>query len=293
MTGGYRLGLVLITCSAIAWSTAGLFTRWIPLDSWTLLAWRGVFGGLGLAVLIAVTARGESWGGLHRLGWPGWAFVLISAMGMVFFITSLRHTTVAHNAVIYATCPFLAAALAFVLSGERPQRSAIVASLAALAGVAIMVGLGTEGGLFGDILAVGMTLCLALMITIARRWRDLPVMQAACLSAFASAAICWPFGDPLAVSGEHLLMLAAFGIVNSMLGLALFTMGARLLPAIETALIGALDAPLAPLWVWLFFSETPSQATLVGGGIVFAAVLAHVGSSASRKSSGSEAGEAF
>jgi len=44
------------------------------------------------------------------------------------------------------------------------------------------------------------------------------------------------------------------GITNS----ALLLLGARYLPAIETALIPALDAPLAPLWVWLFFAESPA-----------------------------------
>jgi hypothetical protein len=40
---GYRLGLILVTASAVAWSLAGLFTRVIPLDNWTILAWRGHF----------------------------------------------------------------------------------------------------------------------------------------------------------------------------------------------------------------------------------------------------------
>jgi drug/metabolite transporter (DMT)-like permease len=48
------------------------------------------------------------------------------------------------------------------------------------------------------------------------------------------------------------------------------------LPPIETALIGSLDAPLAPLWVWLAFKETPSASTLIGGSIVFAAVGVHL-----------------
>ncbi len=39
-TKGYRLGLILVTASAIAWSTAGLFTRLIQLDSGMMLAWR-------------------------------------------------------------------------------------------------------------------------------------------------------------------------------------------------------------------------------------------------------------
>ena len=34
--------------------------------------------------------------------------------------------------------------------------------------------------------------------------------------------------------------------------------------------------PLAPLWVWLAFKETPTAATLIGGAIVFAAVGFHL-----------------
>jgi drug/metabolite transporter (DMT)-like permease len=283
VSGGYRLGLILITVSAVAWSTTGLFTRLIPLDAWTMLAWRGLFGAVGLAAVIAALERGRAFSNMRRMGWPGLAFALVSAAGMVLYITSLRHTTVAHNAVIYATAPFMAAGLGFLLMREAPAGSAVLASFVALIGVAIMVGLGVEGGLLGDLLAVAMTLCMAVMMVIARRWRDIPVMQAACLSALISGIICWPLGDPLGVSSHDMWVLAAFGIVNSAIGLALFTMGARLLPPIETALIGALDAPLAPLWVWIFFAETPSAATLLGGVIVFAAVMAHITASA-RKS---------
>lgn len=276
MSGNYRLGLILVTASAIAWSTAGLFTRIIPLDAWTILAWRGIFGSLALAVLIVALERGQAWANVKRMGWPGWTFALVSGAGMIMFVTSLRHTTVAHNAVIYATVPFIAAGLAWVVMREKPDSGAIIASLVALSGVAIMVGLGTEGGLLGDVLALGMTISLAVMMVIARRYPDVPVMPAACLSALISALACLPMSNALSVSGYDLAWLAIFGIINSAVGLGLFTLGAKHLPAIETALIGSLDAPLAPLWVWLFFSETPGKATLVGGLIVFVAVVAHV-----------------
>jgi drug/metabolite transporter (DMT)-like permease len=272
----YRLGLLLVTASAVAWSTAGFFTRLIPLGSWTMLAWRGVFGALGIAVVVLAMERPGAWLGFRRLGWPGWLFVAVSAGGMILFIASLRHTTVAHVAVIYATVPFLAAALGWWVRRERPTAGAIVASLAALAGVVLMVGLGNDGGWLGDLLALGMTSAMAVMMVIARHFRHIPVMQAAGLSALLSALVSWPVGDPLAVSGHDLLLLALFGLVNSAVGLALFTYGARRLPAIETALIGSLDAPLAPLWVWLAFDETPSTSTIAGGLIVFAAVTVHV-----------------
>lgn len=278
----YQLGLVLVTGSAVAWSTAGLFTRIIPVDIWTMLAWRGLFGALGIAVVIFSVQRSGAWASLLRMGWPGWLFAIVSAIGMVLFISSLKHTTVAHVAVIYATVPFVAAALAWFVMSERPTASAIIASAAALAGVALMVGLGGDGNLFGDFLAFGMTLSLAVMMVIARRFQGIPVMPAACLSALLSGLACWPVGAPLSVSGSELLLLALFGLVNSAVGLALFTLGARLLPAIETALIGALDAPLAPLWVWLAFGETPSATTIAGGGIVFVAIVGHMAAGAAK-----------
>ncbi|MEP0964219.1 MAG: DMT family transporter [Roseobacter sp.] len=273
---GHRLGILLVTASAVAWSTAGLFTRIISLDVATMLVWRGIFGAIGiLAVAFALQGRGVLYD-FKKMGWPGWAFASVSAFGMLCFITSLRLTTVAHVSIIYATVPFVAAALAWMVIGERPSRSAITASLVSLIGVAIIVGLGSEGQLSGNLLAFGMTFSLAIMMVIARKHDTIPTLPAACVSALISAAVAVPLSDNIGVSGHDLGLLALFGVVNSAVGLALFTIGSRFLPPIETALIGALDAPLAPIWVWLFFAEMPSIATLTGGAIVFCAVLAHV-----------------
>ncbi|HEX3216189.1 MAG TPA: DMT family transporter [Aestuariivirgaceae bacterium] len=278
----YRLGLALITASAVAWSTAGLFTRILALNGWTMLVWRGLFGALGIAAFMAVLEGREGWASALRMGWPGLLFAVCSAIGMLFFISSLTHTTVAHVAVIYATVPFIAAALAWLFLGEKPAASALVASTAAFAGVALMVGLSVEGTLLGDLLAFGMTLSVSAMTVIARCFSNISVLSAAGLSALLSAVVSWPLGEPLAVNGHELLVLALFGVVNSAVGLGLFTVGARFLPAIETALIGSLDAPLAPLWVWLAFDETPSTITLIGSLVVFTAVGVHLVVSAMR-----------
>jgi len=271
-----QLGLFLVTASAIAWSTAGLFTRLIPIDTGTMLVWRGVFGALGILAFAIATQGRTAIHDFRKMGWPGWLFAVVSAFGMLCFITSLRTTTVAHVSIIYATVPLVAAALAWLVVGEKPSRSAMVASVFSLVGVGVIVGFGVEGNVTGDILAFGMTLSLAVMMVISRFYQNIPIMPAACLSALLSGAVALPLSNGLAVSGYELGLLALFGLVNSAVGLALFTLGARMLPAIETALIGALDAPLAPVWVWLCFAETPSVETLIGGAIVFAAVIAHI-----------------
>jgi drug/metabolite transporter (DMT)-like permease len=49
-------------------------------------------------------------------------------------------------------------------------------------------------------------------------------------------------------------------------------LGARYVPAAETALLSMTEAVLAPLWVWLAVNEIPSALTLAGGIIVMVTV---------------------
>src|SRR4051812_34954932 len=155
----YRLGLILVAGSAVAWSTAGYFTRLIPLDNWTLLFWRGIFAPIGIFLFMLAKDGRQAWRQFGRLGGPGWLFAFVSGGGMIVYITSLTLTTVAHVAIIYCIAPFVAAGLAFLVMGERPTRIAIAASFVALIGVAVMVGFsGGEGSLLGDLLALVMTL---------------------------------------------------------------------------------------------------------------------------------------
>ena len=272
----YRLGLLLVTTSAVAWSTAGLFTRLIPLEIWTLLMWRGVFGALGIFLFLLVFERGRSLASFGKMGYAGWGFVVVCTAAMLCFIASLKLTSVAHASVIYATVPLLAAALAWFALREKPGTSALLASAAALVGVGIMVGLSTDGTLAGDLLAFCMTVCMAIMMVIARRFQAIPMLPAACLSAVLSIVVVAPFAQWNVPDLPDLVNLALFGVVNSALGLALFAIGSKMLPATETALIGALDAPLAPVWVLIAFGEVPGPATLAGGSIVFIAIVAHM-----------------
>nr|WP_316655561.1 DMT family transporter [uncultured Gellertiella sp.] len=273
----YHLGLLLVTASAIAWSTAGLFTRLIGLDAPLMLFWRGIFGALALGLVILVIERKNPVLEILRMGRDGWIFAGLSGVGMICFITSLKLTTVAHVAVIYAVIPFLAGGLGWIMLGEVPGMAAIVASLLALVGVAIMVGFGGEGSLAGDFLALMMTSGMAIMMIMSRKsGTGMAILPAAALSALVSAFLCLPFSGTLGVDGHSLWLLLLFGVTNSACGLAFFTYGSRHLPPVESGLIGALDAPLSPLWTWLLINEVPGAPTLVGGGLVFAAVIGHV-----------------
>jgi len=277
----YIVGILLVTAATVAWSSAGLFTRLIQLDNWTTLLWRGVFGAIAIALISCRLERKKTIVEFFSLGPAGWLFAIVSAVGMVMFISALKHTTVAHVSIVYATVPLVTVGIAWMLLRERPTKDAMVASVAALVGVGVMVGITSDGHWLGDLLALGMTVCLALMMVITRLAPDIPLLPSAAVSALLSAAMAFPFSQSFTIAADQWLLLFLFGVVNSALGLSLFILGAKLLPAVETALITALDAPLAPILVWLVFSETPSVPTLVGGLIVFIAVANYL-----RKTSG-------
>jgi drug/metabolite transporter (DMT)-like permease len=56
----------------------------------------------------------------------------------------------------------------------------------------------------------------------------------------------------------------------------MFVTGARLVPAALAALVSTLEPVLGPVWVWLFHGEVPGTRTVIGGAIVFVALLIHI-----------------
>ena len=119
--------------------------------------------------------------------------------------------------------------------------------------------------LIGDLLALGMTALMALMMVIMRRHPDRPMTLAvgpvSCLQLVATG---WVMGAQLDVPARELVLLAGFGVVHAA-ATVLLAEGVLRIRAAEAALLGALEAPLAPLWGWLILSEIPRMPT-VGGG---------------------------
>ena len=276
MVSDRRLGLAMIFTSTLAWSTAGLFIRAADTDLATIIFWRGIFGVLGMAVVLLAFQGRAGLASFKRLGRAGWAYVLVSVLTLPAYLASLHLTSIAHVAIIYATVPLMTACLAWLVLREAAPRSAIIASLIALSGAVLMVGLSDDGTMLGDTLALAMTFGMAVLVVLARRNPEIPALAAGLIATLLTVLAVAPWVAASMPPADTITILATFGLSNALLGFALFILGSRRIPAVETALIGALEAPIAPVWVWLMFDETPGPATLLGGLIVFAAVFWHI-----------------
>ena len=282
-TRNHLSGIAMIAASTLAWSLTGYFTRLVALDSITLIAWRGLFGAICLFGL-AIVLRGRDWKREFQIfGKLELLYILNSTAGTIMLFTAFAYTSVGHVSVIFAMLPFVAAFFGWLFLRETPAATAIFASSVALGGVIYMVALGNDGNLLGDLLAFGMTISTTFIIILNRRHPGMPAVGCSAGAMALSAILLLPFAQYELVSSLQLSQIAIFALINAVFGVALYALGSRWIPAVEVALISALDAPLAILWVWLAFGEAPGWNTIIGGIAVIGAVMFHILVSAGRR----------
>ena len=275
--GVRRRGQVYVALAAVAWSTAGVLQRELSVGAATQVAGRALFAAIALFLFVAVAERGDTLRVFRNMGRAELAVAALTAIASSTFIVALNHTTVANVLFMQALSPIAAALIAWVGLREQVSRRTALAMVVALAGVGLMVGGpgGAQG--LGLALSVVMTLSFALAVVITRHRRDISMAPAICLSQVLVLVFVGPFAEPGSVDGRDLALMVVLGFGQMGLGLAFLTMGARLIPAAEVALITLLEVVLGPLWVWLAFSERPSTTTLVGGAVVVVAVVVQAG----------------
>lgn len=266
-----NLGVALLVLSAVTFSSAGIFTKAVSADAWSVIFWRGLSGVFFSVIFLAV--RHKIRDELARFGFPAVLAAVIGASGTAAFIPAFKLTSVANVSLIWATAPFLAAVLAWITIKERPSLWIVLCSCLALIGVLITVsGSFGSASLLGDMLAFWMTFMMAGMMVLYRIWPNTPTVLPA---AASSLILLWPavmVSSPMSVARFEIGILVLFGLVFSVASITLAE-GARRVPSAQAALISLLETPLAPIWALILLNEVPSPAAVFGGAIIMGAVL--------------------
>jgi drug/metabolite transporter (DMT)-like permease len=276
-----RLGFLLVFLSALIWSFGGAIARFIEIDdSWTTVFWRSVWAAAFLLAFMLWRDGARGTIALFRgMGLPGLVVALCFATASTCFVVALGYTTVANIVLMQAGVPLIAALIGWIAFRERVSGVTWAAIAAVIAGVAIMVSdsFGGRVSPIGDGLALLIAFAFSTATVVTRRFAHVRMTPATCTGTLIAAAFAATQASGFAVGSVDMAWLFAFGALNLGLGLALFATGARLIPAAFAALLGTFETILGPIWVWLIHAEVPSARTVVGGGVVFAALLVHIG----------------
>ncbi len=275
-----RRGILLVAGSAIVWSFGGTIARFITVaDSWTVVFWRSIFAALFLLGFMLWRDGPRGTIALFKgMGLAGLGVALCFAIASTSFIVALAYTTVANILLMQAGVPLIAALLTWTLFREKISAPTWAAIAAVIVGVAIMVSESFTGKVspLGDGLALLISIMFAIATVITRRHSEVRMTPAVCLGTTMAACASGLLAGHYAVGAMDLGWLIVFGAINLGMGLAMFTTGARLIPAALAALVGTLEPVLGPIWVWLVHNEIPSTRTLMGGSVVFAALVTHL-----------------
>ena len=285
----HKHGLLFVFAAGVLWSTVGLGIRMIE-DAvvWQILLYRSISMSLFLYIVIRLRSGESPFLQIRRIGLPAVVAGLSLVAAYSGGIYAIQNTSVANAMLLFATAPFMAAVLGWLVLREPVRAATWIAIAVALGGILIMVSDKTgDVAVQGSLAALGSALGFA-VFTVALRWgRSGEMLPSVFLSGLF--AIMITFGICQFLELSVVLSLQDGGVAMGMgvfqvgAGLILYTLGSRSLPAAELALLSLAEVLLGPLWVWLFLNETASLNTLVGGAVLLIAIAGNAVSGKRRK----------
>lgn len=271
-----RLGLAFTLAGAALFVPDALLVRLMAADTMDIAVWRGVIGG---AVTLAATAlfapqAFPSWRELAS--WPSLLLITAQGVGSFLYLMALGHTSVANTMLLYASSPFISALLAYLALNERLPRMTLLCMVAVFAGVLVIASGSLGGGqLLGDLLALTNAAAAAGYYVILRRTSAHSLIVPAALGYFATAALAYPFAPHQVFDPQQWALVSLNGSIVLAAGCALQMIGPRHLPAAEVSMITMLEIVASPLLVWAVVGEAPAPLSLIGGGVILAALITH------------------
>ena len=205
----------------------------------------------------------------------GLVVATLYALGSLTFITAVYNTSTANLVFILAFNTMFAALLSWLFLKERPRPVTLAAMAVMLVGVLIIVGDGIgSGNFFGDMMAVCSAFLIASAITVTRAsGKDMgfTALVAVVLPCIVAATMLRETG--LQVEAPWWIIFN--GAVVMPISFFCLATGPKYLSGPEVAMFYLLETVLAPVWVWMIFSETPSTASLIGGSLLITTLVAH------------------
>ena len=278
-----KLAIPLVVLAGLLWSFGPLIVR--NMDDLGNVPWQYLFArGLVIFTLLNVYLYFEE--GLDfyknylRIGFSGLLGGIGLGTAMITFIWSITNTTAAITLLCLAAMPFITALLGFLFLKEKISTSVWIAIIVASIGIIIMA-LGNdslssiEGLIFGLVSALGFS-----VFSVSLRWRkETPkfttVAVAGIFCSIFSATIITQNDLSFFSSSKNEGLFAVHGTIVC-LGLILYSIGSKVIPAAELTLLSLTEVIGGIFWVWipiLGINEIPSNNTIIGGFLIFMSII--------------------
>jgi DME family drug/metabolite transporter len=287
-------GYVLIACAAFLWAASANLAKaaftggWIPglhpVDVLTLTQMRPTVSLLLLFPALLVL-RGKSGIALPRRA--VFACLALGVAGIAgsnyFYYYAISKTSVATAIVVQYMAPVYVLLIRVAMREEKFSRYRVAAVVSAVAGCALVVGIGSGVNLRGNLVGIIAAQAAAWSFTISNigggrltaRHDPFLVM----LYSMLGATLFWlPIHTPASWLAQHYdarqwAFILAFAVVSMLVPYTLFFLALRLLDATRVIVTSCLEPVFAALLAWVLLQEPLKPLQVAGIGLVVLATF--------------------
>jgi drug/metabolite transporter (DMT)-like permease len=288
---GARTGLAVAVASSAAFSTSGALAAsligsgWSPAAAVTV---RVSVAAVVLAIPAVMSLRGR-WHTIRRARMMIIAYGLLAVTcAQLCYFSAIQHLPVGVALMIEYTATILVVGWMWIRHRQRPRALTLWGSAAALAGLALVLGVVSAArlDLVGVAWALGAAVGLASFFILASDSSDVPPVALASFGMGVGAVALLVIGFagilPLhATFGSVILVRHRVSWLIPVVGLALVAaviaymlgiVAARLLGAKLASFVGLTEVIFAVLIAWLLLGQLPTALQLAGGALILAGI---------------------
>lgn len=265
--------------AGVVWSFGAVAARKAEhADAFQYLVWRSI----GIIVVIELLAKLRRRPAVTPMAFRSGRMMLLAnvmlLLASIAFIYAVKTTTAANAAFLASMTPLIAVVGSRIFLGERMSRVTILALIVAMFGLVVTVwGDLDAGNMAGNISAVmssvgfaGYTVCLR--TDPHRDWS--PVMPGYAIMMIVICSVITVSGNnALVPPAEDIGYALVAGGLFIVVGTLLYNVAAKQVPAVAMVVFAQTEMIFVPIWAFLFVSETPKGTSLIGGAIIFFAVI--------------------
>ncbi len=269
--------LLELNAAVLLWAGTALFAKWIALPAFQITALRSVVAAGALWIVLRWQGGGLATGG-RRDFWLLMAGGVAMAAHWVTYFQAIKVSTVAIGILSLHTYPVMTALAEPLLFKERLRALDVALAVLVLVGMAVLVpdfslaSHVTRGVLFGVLSAACFAARNLLTRGIVTRHNGTKVtFYQLAASAAALLPVALLLGDPVTPRSAGQLLL--LGVFFTALPHTLYTRSLQHIKARSVGIIATLLPIYGAISAAILLGEIPAARTLVGGGIILAAVF--------------------
>ena len=268
-------GPFLVFLGACTLSFGGLIVKSFEgANLWQILFWRSVFFSIVVLFFLIINYKKNFFRSIYKVGFPGTFGGIVLSCGYAGYVFAMYNTTVANANFIIQTQTIFLAIFGYIFLNEKISKLTLASIFLAFGGIFLMLGGSlTAGQMIGNIAAFIMPISFAVLILTVRKYPSVDMIPLQLIAGIGAVIIGYFLSSKIMISSHDIILGFIAGFFQVGLGFIFITIGAKTTPSALVGIIMLTEAVLGPLWAWLFINETPPLVVLIGGTIVFSAVV--------------------